>query len=84
VKDDNTVEQREVTEGSSVDGVVQILSGIKVGEKIVVEGMSVLADGSKIKDITNGVVKNAPTDTTKTPTDETAAKSSKYGKKGGK
>ena len=55
VKDDSTVEQREVTEGNSVDGIVQILTGIKTGEKIVVEGMSVLADGSKIKDITNGV-----------------------------
>src|SRR5574344_910804 len=55
VKDDSTVEQREVTEGNAVDGAIQILSGVNVGEKVVVEGMSVLADGSKIKDITNGV-----------------------------
>jgi len=60
VKDDNTVEQRAITEGNSVDGVVQILSGITVGEKIVVEGMSVLADGSKVKDITNGVTADIP------------------------
>ena len=63
-KDDNTVEQREVTEGNAVDGVVQILSGLNEGEKIVVEGMSVLANGSKIKDITNGVVADTPADGT--------------------
>lgn len=55
VKDDNTVEQREVITGNSVDGLIQISSGITAGEKVVIEGMSVLADGSKIKDITNGV-----------------------------
>lgn len=82
VKDDNTVEQREVTEGNSVDGVVQILSGINVGEKIVVEGMNVLADGSKIKDITNGVTTDTTTDTTTNTTTDTT-KSTKSGKKGG-
>ncbi|HAH61896.1 MAG TPA: efflux RND transporter periplasmic adaptor subunit [Treponema sp.] len=53
VKDDGTVEQREIQEGSSVDGVVQVLSGINPGEKIVVEGEQSLSDGSLIKDITN-------------------------------
>lgn len=52
-KDDGTVEQREIQEGNSVDGVVQIISGINPGEKIVVEGEQSLSDGSLYKDITN-------------------------------
>lgn len=49
--DGNSVSKREVTLGKNVDGYYQILSGIKVGETVVVEGMLTLADGSLIKDI---------------------------------
>ena len=63
MKDDGTVEQREITEGETVDGIVQILSGITPGEKVVVEGEQVLSDGSKVKDITNGVSSAAADDT---------------------
>ena len=53
VKDDDTVEQREVTQGKSVDGIVQILSGIEQGERVVVEGGQVLSNGAKVRDISN-------------------------------
>ena len=52
--DGETVTKREVTIGHNVDGYYQILSGIEPGEKIVVEGMLTLAEGSKIKDISKG------------------------------
>jgi len=54
-EDGETVSKREVTLGKNVDGYYQILSGVKVGETVVVEGMLTLADGGKIKDITNAV-----------------------------
>ncbi len=72
-KDDNTVSQRAVTLGESVDDQVQVLSGIKAGEKVVVEGMMVLADGSKINDITNN------TSPVKAATSNTSSDSSKQG-----
>ena len=49
-------EQREITLGQSVDGMVQVLKGIKEGERIVTEGQTSLSDGVPILDITNGVV----------------------------
>lgn len=51
VNSDNTVSQREVSVGKTVDNVVQLLSGVNAGEKMVVEGMRVLGDGSAVKDI---------------------------------
>ncbi|MBQ2081497.1 MAG: efflux RND transporter periplasmic adaptor subunit [Treponema sp.] len=51
VKDDGTVERRYVTVGATVDDECQILEGISEGEKIVVEGMRVLSNGAKIRDI---------------------------------
>ena len=55
VNEDSTVSKREVTLGNTVDGIVQILTGVKAGEKVVVQGQTSLGDGSKIQDITNGV-----------------------------
>ncbi|MCR5605544.1 MAG: efflux RND transporter periplasmic adaptor subunit [Treponema sp.] len=55
VLNDNTVEQREVVLGNSVDGNIQILKGINEGERIVVEGQTSLSNGASIRDITNGV-----------------------------
>jgi len=52
-KDDDTVEQREITFGQSVDGIVQVLSGIEAGERVVVEGGQVLSNGAKVRDISN-------------------------------
>lgn len=53
VNSDSTVTEREVTLGKSVDNVVQILSGVSEGEKMVVEGMRVLGNGSAVKDISS-------------------------------
>ena len=53
VNSDSTVTQREVTVGKSVDNVVQLLSGVNEGEKMVVEGMRVLGNGSVVKDISS-------------------------------
>ena len=53
VNEDSTVSKREVTLGNSVDGIVQILTGVSEGEKVVVQGQTSLGDGSKIQDITN-------------------------------
>ena len=53
VKSDDTVEQREITLGQSVDGIVQVLSGIEEGERVVVEGGQVLSNGAKVRDISS-------------------------------
>lgn len=53
VHDDATVERREVSLGENVSGIVQIVSGLREGEKVVIQGQTALSDGAKIKDITN-------------------------------
>ncbi len=55
VNDDSTVKKQKVTLGKSVDGVVQITSGLESGLRVVTQGQTSLAEGSKILDITNGV-----------------------------
>ena len=49
VKEDNTVEKREVTLGKNVGGYYQILSGINAGETVVTAGMLTLSNGSSVK-----------------------------------
>jgi membrane fusion protein, multidrug efflux system len=80
---DNKAEQREVKPGKSVDGVYQILSGIKAGEKVIIEGTSTLSDGSSIKDITNATAA-ASSDNSARPADAAKPADSKSwsGKKG--
>ncbi len=51
VLDNSTVEQREIRLGESVDGMVQVLEGIKEGERIVTEGQTSLSDGVQVLDI---------------------------------
>lgn len=51
VNGDSTVTKREVTIGKAVDGIVQITSGLVAGERVVVQGQTSLADGSKIQDL---------------------------------
>lgn len=58
VNEDNTVTKNMVTVGKSVDGMIQVLTGIKAGDKIVNEGMLQLYNGAKIRDITNGMPVN--------------------------
>ncbi len=49
VKDNNLVEQRPVTTGLSDQNQVEILSGLKVGDMVVIAGQSNLVDGAKVK-----------------------------------
>ncbi len=51
MNDDSTVSKREVTLGKNVDGMVQVLSGVNEGEKVVIQGQTSLGDGSKVKEI---------------------------------
>jgi multidrug efflux pump subunit AcrA (membrane-fusion protein) len=51
VGDSAIVSKREVKKGSTVDGIVELLSGIKEGERVAYQGVSVLSDGAKVKDI---------------------------------
>ena len=46
--DSETVSKVKVEKGKTVDGYVQILSGVKAGDKVVIQGMTTLGDGSKI------------------------------------
>lgn len=51
VTENNTAERREITTGKTVDNYIQILSGVQVGEKVVIEGMRVLSNGSPVKEV---------------------------------
>ena len=62
VKDDDTVERRYVKMGAIVDDECQIIEGVSEGEKIVVEGMRVLSNGAKIRDIGNASQAPSPTE----------------------
>lgn len=53
-----TVSKVKVEKGKTVDGYVQILSGVKAGDKVVIQGMTSLGDGSKILDISSQKKKN--------------------------
>lgn len=43
------VEQREITEGISIDGQVEVLEGLQAGELVVVRGQNSLGNGSSIR-----------------------------------
>lgn len=51
INENNTVSKRQVVTGKSVDGFIQILEGVQTGEKVVVQGMSSLGDGSKVQEV---------------------------------
>lgn len=51
VRSDSTVAKMKVEKGESVDGYVQILSGVNAGDKVVIQGMTSLGDGSKVQDV---------------------------------
>ncbi len=48
---DGKAELRPVTLGKNVDNVVQILTGLTEGERVVVEGIRVVSDGVSVHDI---------------------------------
>lgn len=49
---DSTVEKREVFLGEEVDGTIQVISGLRQGERVVIQGQTSLSHGAKVKDIT--------------------------------
>ncbi len=53
IGENNIAEKRTVKTGKSVDANIQILEGLNEGEKIVVEGLLSVSDGSNVNDITN-------------------------------
>ena len=55
-EDGQSVSRKFVDLGKTVDNMTQLLNGVNEGESVVTEGMRILADGSKIRDITNGVI----------------------------
>ncbi len=46
--------QRKITLGNSVDGYVQVTGGVTTGEKMVIEGMNSLGEGSAIREVVTG------------------------------
>ncbi|GLS91546.1 MexH family multidrug efflux RND transporter periplasmic adaptor subunit [Psychromonas marina] len=51
ITDKNTVQRTEVMLGGRVEDSVLIESGVKVGDKIVVQGLVNMSDGLKVKDL---------------------------------
>lgn len=49
VSPSNTVSQQSVTTGLAIDGMVEITSGLESGSLVVIQGMSMLRDGSTVK-----------------------------------
>jgi multidrug efflux pump subunit AcrA (membrane-fusion protein) len=48
LKDDNTVEYRAVTLGKLVDGLRAVQSGLKPGERVVINGLMRVRPGMKV------------------------------------
>ena len=57
---DNVAHQREIKRGAEQDGNVEILSGLKAGEKIAKLGQYELSDGAKVKEAEKEAEKDAP------------------------
>lgn len=51
LNEDSTVTKREITVGVTVDGQAEITSGLSENEQIVVNGMQVLSDGVKVREV---------------------------------
>ncbi len=49
ITEENRTEKRVITEGINVNDVSEILTGIKTGDKIVIQGQSLLEDDVKVK-----------------------------------
>ena len=49
VRNDESVEQREVAVGINVDNKVEILSGLQAGEQVVYKGQTLLEDGVAVR-----------------------------------
>ncbi len=51
VNGDGTVTKREIVRGITVDGVSQVVSGLEAGELVAHQGVTVLSDGVKVRDV---------------------------------
>jgi multidrug efflux system membrane fusion protein len=60
VKADRTVEARPVKPGKTVDGVTAIAAGVALGETVVFDGQSRLANGTKVDAKTQPIAGVAP------------------------
>jgi RND family efflux transporter MFP subunit len=49
VTEDGTVEQREVSLGITIGNQVEIVSGVEPGERVVIQGQSLLDDGANVR-----------------------------------
>ncbi|MBI9098604.1 MAG: efflux RND transporter periplasmic adaptor subunit [Spirochaetaceae bacterium] len=49
VIDNNTVEKRTIVEGVNINDISEILSGLSAGEKVVIQGQTLLEDGVRVK-----------------------------------
>ncbi|MSR34128.1 MAG: efflux RND transporter periplasmic adaptor subunit [Phycisphaerales bacterium] len=73
IKADDTVETVQVKLQKKENGIIQLLSGPQVGDRLVVDGIQRLKPGSKIVDMSQPPKPAAPTDATPAPTDATPA-----------
>ena len=80
----DSVERRKVKTGETVDGRIQILEGVKEGEKVVIQGQTSLNDGSKIRDITNGTTKNEQAEASNEKKSENPERKERSGERSGK
>jgi len=61
LKGDNTVEYRPVTLGRVVDGLRAVDSGLKPGERVVINGMMRVRPGMKVAATNTSMVAESPT-----------------------
>lgn len=59
VNDDDTVSKRIVKTGKTVDTLVQITDNLMQGERVIVEGMLSLSEGTRINDIARAMADTA-------------------------
>lgn len=74
LKSDNTVESRTLEIGEYVGDVVEVLSGLNPGDKLVIRGHHSLRDGDTVKDMTNNA--NSAVATKKAATEQIAGEAS--------
>ena len=51
--DGRTAVQRQITTGMTVDGLTEVLSGLSDTDRVIIEGMHLLSDGARIRDISS-------------------------------
>lgn len=86
VNDDHTVSVRAVTRGQQSGDTVQILSGLKLGERVVTDGGDRLKDGATVQlpgEAASAQARAAPAADGAKPADDTAGATEQQGKRQG-